>query len=283
MPKLPRDDPRARAPVLWLLTSAVVLAIAAPGAGAAAERPTTLPPEGKPAVHKIAVEVRGPLVMVQVTRVLYPADDARAPGEVVLDVALPEGAALIDLEISDNGRWHPAEPIAAEHGRDLYVEAMRQRGLVAVAEPFDDSAVYRIRAALAETRMKTDARLFAPVTLRYRFSALSDYAGGRRRLRFPAAPETTPVPADVTVTLAGATDVEIAGARTALGGAAASGHATGRASTRSGWEISWAPRGETGRAGGPGETPTLDAAAVAAPLGATESAVAFAVQARAAR
>src|SRR5215831_16985034 len=162
MPKLPRQDPRALALVLWLLTIGVCLASTA---AAAAEPSPALPPEGKPATHKIAVDVRGPLVMVQVTRVLYPADDARAPGEVVLDVALPEGAALIDLEISDNGRWRPAEAIEAERGRDLYVEAMRQRGLVAVAEPFDDSAVYRIRAALAETRMKADARLFAPVTL----------------------------------------------------------------------------------------------------------------------
>src|SRR4051812_21928302 len=237
-----------------------------------------LPASGAPGgargpLHKIAVDVRGPVALVQVTRALLPDGSTRESGELVLDLALPERAALIDLEVADGARWRPAEAIETARGRDLYLEAVRARGLHATAEPFDDSTVYRIRVA------RDAERGGAPVTLRYRFSVLPDFADGRRRVRFPAAPESLPAPADVTVALTGAADVEIAGARTTLPAVPARGAAAGRASTRSGWEISWAPRNP----GVAGDAPGLEGAAAAAALSPTESVLAFPVQGRAAR
>src|SRR5262252_5060428 len=120
----------AKLPVIVLLAGWAAVANAVPDGT----------PASRPPAHKIAVEVRGPMAMVQVTRMLYPSDDGQhTPGEIVLDVALPERAALVDLEVSDGGRWRPAEPIDPVRGRDLYVEALRQRGMGAAAEPFDDS------------------------------------------------------------------------------------------------------------------------------------------------
>src|SRR3954453_16221979 len=179
----------------------------------------------------------------------------------------------MDLEVGDGTRWRAAEPIEAARGRDLYLEAVRARGLHAAAEPFDDSAVYRVRVA------RDAERGGAPAALRDPFSVRPDFADGRPRLRFPAALESLPAPADVTVAVTGAVDVEIAGARTALPPVPARGASAGRASTRSGWEISWAPRS----AGTPGEAPALEATAASAALSPTESVLAFTVQGRAAR
>jgi von Willebrand factor type A domain len=249
-----------------LALAGAALCVAAPGARSAPAAPR----EPRPPAHRIAVDVRGPIALVQVTRALGPTDDGAGPGELLLDVALPERAALVDLEVSDGGHWRTAEPIDAGRGRDLYLEAVRDRGLQAAREPFDDSAVYRIRVA------RDGGRAATPVMLRYRFSVIADYADGRQRLRFPAAPERTPAPAEVTVALSGAADVDIAGVRTALGAADGRASAAGRASTRSGWEISWATRGPAA----PGEAPSLEAAAATAALSPTESAVAFAVHGR---
>jgi hypothetical protein len=256
----------------WLaaaLAAAASAVAAAPGVAAA----PTGAREARSPLHRIAVDVRGPIALVQVTRALPPADDGRPPGELLLDVALPEHAALIGLEISDGARWHAADPIEAGHGRDLYLEAVRDRGLEAAREPFDDSAVYRIRVA------RNGGRAAAPVTLRYRFSVIADYADGRQRLRFPAAPERLPAAAEVTVALSGATDVEIAGVRTAFAVPGARASAAGHASTRSGWEISWASKSPAP----PGDAPSLEAAVATAALSPTETAVAFAVHGRAGR
>src|SRR6185369_13815368 len=143
------------------------------------------------------------------------------------------------------------------------------------AEPFDDGALFRIRAARGPSRGADGAG--TPIMVRYRFSALPDYSEGRYRLRFPGAAERVPAPAEVSIALSGAADVEIAGVRTALPAGTARGNTTGKASTRSGWEISWAPR-LPAAADGP---PSLDATVAAAALGPSETALAFTVRGRA--
>jgi hypothetical protein len=85
------------------------------------------------------------------------------------------------------------------------------------------------------------------------------------------------VPADVTLTVAGASEAEVAGARTSFGSGARA-TAAGRPSTRSGWEVSWAPRPLDASAAA--DPPPLDALAASAPLSATETALALAVRAR---
>jgi hypothetical protein len=259
------------------LRAAVLLVAGMLAPGPATSAAPALPGEAAPPPHRIAVDVRGPLAVVQVTRVLPLEGDSRDGGEALLDVALPDGAALIDIEVQEGGRFHAVDTIEAARGRDLYLDGMKERDLTAASEPFDDSTTFRLRVARA---VPLGTRPASSVTVRYRFSALASFGDGRHRLRFPAAPERQPSPADVTVALpaGAAADVEIAGARTALA-ADARGAAQGHASTRSGWEISWAPRAATTAEGGP----SLEATAVAAAIAPAESALAFSVRGRGAR
>src|SRR5262245_60201705 len=129
--------PRLRAAVLV----AAGLSATVPRAGAAPAAPGEAPPPP----HRIAVDVRGPVAMVQVTRVLPLEGDSRDGGEALLDVALPDHAALVDLEVQDAGRFRPVEAVEATRGRDLYLDGVKERGLTAAAEPFDDSTVFRVR------------------------------------------------------------------------------------------------------------------------------------------
>jgi hypothetical protein len=187
---------------LWLATA---VALAAPH------------PDEPPAAQRIAVEVRGPVALVTVTRDL----PAEGTGERLLDVALPEGAALVDVAVSERGKWSPVEPTPRERATRGYLDGLDARGVAPTREPYDDGTSFRVRVA-------GDPR--APLALRYRVSLLPETSEGRRRIRFPGSPERQPVPAEVTTSIPDARDVTIAGTRAARA----------RASTRSGWEISWA-------------------------------------------
>jgi hypothetical protein len=116
----------------------------------------------KAPTHKIAVEVRGPLAVVDVTRTL--TGDGGEAAERLLDVALPEGAALVRVEVSGDGnKWRTVDVVAEKVAAAGYVEALEKRGLTPSREPFDDSTTYRVRAA----RTSEGAR--GPLELRYRF------------------------------------------------------------------------------------------------------------------
>jgi hypothetical protein len=234
----------------------------------AAAPPSWARAEAAAPAHDIAIDVRGPVALVQVTRTLAAEGDA---AETLLDVALPDGAALVGVEVADGNRWRTVAPSDGARARDVYVGQLAARGATPAREPFDDGATARIRVA----RLAGDAR--APVTVRYRFAALPELVAGRARLRIPASLERTPVPAAVAVTIRDVADVEIAGVRTAFarGGRV---RATGRASTRSGWELSWAPREPPAR-----DVVSLAGDAAWAPLGPAETAVAVSARARAAR
>jgi hypothetical protein len=220
----------------------------------------------KAPTHRIAVDVRGPLAVVDVTRTL--TGDGREGPERVLDLALPDGAALVRVELSDGGKWRAVETAAREKAAPAYVEALEKRGLQPAREPFDDSTTYRVRAA------RTGEGARGPLELRYRFALVPQMSEGRERIRFPGAPERMPVPAEVTVTAADAGEVEIAGVRTPLRAGRSS--ATGRASTRAAWEISWAPRAAPARPG----APALAGSLALAKLSAGEALAAVAVEAR---
>jgi hypothetical protein len=189
-----------------LAASSVSLWLAAGGLGLEAPTPA----------QKIAVEVRGPVAFVSVTRALV----GEGAGERLLDVALPEGAALVDVALGEHGKWRDAEAAPRERATRAYLDRLERQGTPPAREPFDESTTFRVRAA-------ADAK--APLEVRYRFALLPETLDGRSRLRFPPSPERTPAPAQVSVS--GASDVAIAGAR----------GARARASTRGAWEISWAP------------------------------------------
>ena len=236
--------------------------------GAMLARPPAARPATPPAVaeraHEITIDVRGPLALVRVTRTL----DADGGPERLLDVALPDSAALVDVALGHGGRWRAVTPVDAQRARDVYAERLAARGATPAREPFDDSATTRIRVArLADT-------VRGPVEVRYRFVLLPDLVAGRARVRFPGSPEMTPVPATVEVWARDVTDLEIAGARTTFARAGRA-LARGRVSTRSGWEVSWAPRSAPAR-----DAVALEGSAAWASLGPTEAAVAVAARAR---
>ena len=219
--------------------------------------------------HDIAVDARGPLALVEVTRAL-PAPERPGATETLLDIALPDHSVLVGVDVRDHGRWRAIDAATAASPGDAYRDASTARGVTPAVEPFDDSADYRLRVQHGQV-----ARGAEPPAIRYRFSATPLFANGRYRVRFPAASERLPVAADVTVTVQGTQDVDIAGTRTAMRGAGVA-KVRGRASTRGGWEVSWAPRDPAAAAG----TPTLDARVAMATLSPNETAVAYSVRSR---
>lgn len=230
-----------------------------------------------PSPHAVNVTIKGPVALVEVARAL-PA----GRGETLLDIALPPRSALIDVEVGARGRWTRARSAEADKARDSYLASVRARGLGAAAEPFDDSASYRLRVLAPPDGARGDADLF----VRYTFSTLVEPAGTRWRIRFPPAPEATPIGADVQATVLappGQTlaDVDIAGVRTVAPRGGKRAVANGQSSERTGWEISFglgsgaggAPA--TSRPGGPWLAETMAAAAV---LPGRDSALALAVR-----
>jgi hypothetical protein len=222
--------------------------------------------------HLITVDARGPLVLVEITRPL-PAPDQAGAAEALLDVALPDDSALVAVEVRAHGRWRPIETAASASPGEAYYDESKARGVAPAYEPFDDSADYRMRVQTGPLARGAEA----PV-VRYRFTTVPAFSNGRFRIRFPAAPERVAVPADVTVTAQGAADVDVAGTRTPVPGSGAA-RARGRASTRSGWEVSWAPRDPATAAG----APTLDARVAIAPAPGAATGLAYSIRSRPAR
>ena len=231
-----RTDSPARFIVGGALACALAGGLASRGAAAPGrQRPAA--EDAPPATQKIAVDLRGPLAVVTVTRILS-SERPRAATEESLDIALPDRAALLSVELDDHGRWRalggekPAATAGAKAGaadaasaRSRYLDAIRTRGIAAKGDPYDDETTYRIRVARGAGGAAATAPS-SPVTIRYRFSALVEDTHGRLRLRFPPSPETTPLPAEVSVIGPGLADLDIAGVHTALPGHASAGGVT---------------------------------------------------------
>jgi hypothetical protein len=241
--------------------------------------------DAAPPTQKIAVDLRGPLAVVTVTRILA-SERPRAGTEELLDLALPDRVALLSVELNDHGRWLPVPAAPAATARASYRETIRARGITTHGEPVDDDTTFRIHVArgAAGAGVIGDAPS-SPITVRYRFSALVEDAHGRLRLRFPPSPESAPLPAQVSVVGSGLGDLEVAGVHVALAthGAGAGGSPSASAvhvSTRSGWEISYtfAPAALTTASGKEG--PTLEGVAAIAATSARESTLAFSIHAR---
>ncbi len=231
-----------------------------------AVRATAAPtPASAPPSQKIAIDARGPLALVEVTRTVVPEPAEDGGGnEALLDLALPEASALVSVEVRDGGRWHSVDAAAegSAHAAETYRAESAARGVTPASEPYDESTTQRLRL------LRSAGAGTAPFTVRYRFGVLPEAANGRLRVRFPAATERLPPAAEVTLRLGGAADADIAGVRVPL--AAGADTATGRASTRSAWEIFWTPREPSA----PG-APRLEARVALAPLGSQQSALAF--------
>jgi VWA domain-containing protein len=265
--------------------------------------------DSTPPTQSMTVDLRGPLAVVTVTRILS-SQRPRAATEESLDIALPDRAVLLSVELDDHGRWRTlavdkatgtsggsgsaAEPVTL---RSRYIDALRTRGIAAKGDPYDDETTYRIRVARGAGGAAATAPA-SPVTVRYRFSALVEDTHGRLRLRFPPSPEVTPLPAEVSVVGPGLGDLEIAGVHTPLPGhastggggvtlastapaAAAAPTSQTHVSTRSGWEISYTLSPSAIASAAAKDGPVLEGAAAVAEISPRESAVAFSVRARA--
>ena len=219
--------------------------------------------------HTVAVTVRGPMALVEVTRVVTPnggpAREGQTPPpagrETLLDIDLPRQAVLLDVELGTSvggaggarpdsprpaaRRWASAAAMDAAKALGSYRASLQTAGVDVLAEPYDEHTDYRIRVlpnAAGE-----------PAVIRYRFSALLEESGGRYRLRFPPAVDRSPIGADVAVTLhapdgVAVDDVEIAGIRTSFPKGARKATVTGNSTESSGWEISFSAGVTDGRA-----------------------------------
>jgi hypothetical protein len=230
---------------------------------AAAPAPTPAPTP----TQKITIEARGPVALVEVTRTVAPEPAERGGGaEGIYDLALPEASALVSVEVRDGGRWRTVDPTADGSARvaEIYRAESAARGVAPASEPYDDTATHRLRL------LRSMGHGAEPFMIRYRYAVLPEASAGGLRLRFPAATERFPVPAEVVLQAGDATEVGIAGVRIPVAARAA---AVGHASTRGVWEVSWTPR--DGRAPG---APPLEARVATAVVSPGQSALAFLVR-----
>lgn len=245
--------------------SAMVLAAVWVGGAAAAAEPTQ-PAAGAP-TQKMAIDARGPLAFVEVTRTVAPEPAEHGGGtEGIYDLALPEAGRLVSVEVRDGARWRTVAPTAdgAARAAEIYRAESAARGATPASEPYDESTTHRLRL------LRSAGHGAEPFTIRFRYAVLPEASAGRLRLRFPAATERFPVPAEVVVQAGDAAEIEIAGVKVPGAGRAP---AVGRASTRGAWEVSWAPRDSHS----PG-APPLEARVATATVSPGQSALAFLVR-----
>ncbi|HVT08070.1 MAG TPA: VWA domain-containing protein, partial [Polyangia bacterium] len=248
-----------------LILAALTTLARAPAAGVGAAEP----------VQRISIDARGPLALVEVTRaVVPPAAEPGSGSEALLDLALPDGSALASVEVRDGARWRRVDGGDPARAAEIYRAESAARNVTPAAEPFDADATIRLRLLRAAGKGR------APFTVRARFAVIPSTGNGQMRIRFPAATERLPPPADVTLRVRGQADVEIAGVRTA----GATGEVSGHATTRAAWEVSWSARDPareaTGAAAGAGAK-LIETRAAVAKLSPAQTALAFLARRRA--
>jgi hypothetical protein len=159
-----------------------------------------------PARHRIAIEMRGPLALVEVDRALvFGREVGRAPAdELVVDLDLPEGARLVGAEVQGPAPGGTPEVRGAGALRagagasEGYQKAVREAGWRRARVPVDEGADVRLQVAasgLAEGAAGTTWRL------RYRFVAPLTCRQGALVLRMPGSLDPTPAPAEVTLSV----------------------------------------------------------------------------------
>jgi hypothetical protein len=209
-------------------------------------------------VHRIAIDVRGPLALVRVERPLsFGAEYGRsASDEVVVDLDLPDGAVFAGAEVQTAGAPLPLGPAAAEEADKTYGAALRAAGWRAARAPVDEGVDLRVRAAAPGLGQGDHA---AGWSLRYRFLVPLSCKSGRLVLAMPGSLDPAPSDAQVELRLALGSRrrpaVELAGVSVRLAG----GSARAVVSVRRAWELvltlpaESAPTGTVLAAAGPGQ------------------------------
>ncbi len=190
-------------------------------------------------LHKIEVKVAGPLAVVEVWRAVEANTrivDNRQQ-ETFLDLDLPEGAAVLDWEVVDRNERVPLAPqteVQASAGLEI---ALKLRKLSLATAQMDDGTDYRVHLTpIADGEQ---------AVLHYRYTVVAGCAAGRLLLRMPENLAESPIPAEVTVTIAPLPD-GLALAEASLASHPADIHPgtrrlvmRGTAPARKAWEIAW--------------------------------------------
>jgi von Willebrand factor type A domain len=184
--------------------------------------------------HRVAIEIRGPLALIEVERSISLEESPGPTPESVLDLALPAGGALAGWQVASEGvgpvRLVPAIEAAA---RADHARALADHGASPTRSALEEGTDYRLHFTIVGGRR---------ATVRYRYTAPLGCRRGRFVLTVPGSLEAEPVPAEVTVTAPGGrlADLRLAGAQVRAG---ASGAVRGRAPARASWELSFAAAG----------------------------------------
>jgi hypothetical protein len=161
------------------------------------------PPSPETPIHKVTVHIAGPLAMVEVWRSVEA--NTRTVGEkqlgTVLDLALPEGAALLDWEVSDHDGRTPLAPQTEVQVNAGLAAALKLRRLsmpAAMPAAMDGGPDYRVHITPLADGEKA--------VLHYRYATVVGCRAGQLVLHVPENLEENPVPAEVTVTIATSPD-----------------------------------------------------------------------------
>jgi Mg-chelatase subunit ChlD len=197
--------------------------------------------------YRISIRVAGPVALVEVEREVLIGEKRVPARDTVVDLDLPEGAALVDWGARFAGRAIKLVATAEAIARADYARTLSAHQLAPTPAPADDAA--RVRVHLAPLAAA------GRVLLRYRYTAPAVCADGRFVLRLPASLEENPTAAQVTVRFddmpAGArlSEASVAGVpvRIPSSGRASVVHVT--APARAAWEVSFSLRAPVGGAG----------------------------------
>jgi hypothetical protein len=182
----------------------------------------------------------GPVALVEVEREVFVGAERAPTHDTIVDLDLPEGAALVDWGARSAGRMVRLAATAESLARADYARLLSSHQITSAPASSDDAA--RIRVHLA--RLAASGR----VLLRYRYTAPVACADGRFVLRLPASLEDNPTAAQVTVRFddlpaeARLSEASVAGVpvRIPSNGRAPVVRAT--APLRAAWEVSYALR-----------------------------------------
>jgi Mg-chelatase subunit ChlD len=191
-------------------------------------------------VHRIAIRVVGPAALVQVEREVVVGNPQIPARDTVVDLDLPEGAALVDWGVQGSGQAISLAVTDETTARADYASVLSSHHLAPASASPDDAV--RIRVHLAPLAAA------GRVLLRYRYTAPAACIDGRFVLRLPQSLEENPSPAQVVVRFddlpmdARLSQASVAGVSVPIrsNGRALVVHAT--APPRAGWEVSFTLR-----------------------------------------
>lgn len=185
------------------------------------------------------MRIGGPLAMVEVWRGLetHAQSHGDRPSEAILDLALPEGAVLLDWEVIDRGKHTRLSKQSQGQVSAGLAAALRLRQLAVSATPVDEGTDFRVHVVPVVDGDVT--------TLHYRYSVVAGCSGGRFVVHMPGSLEDNPVSANVTVRFEQASDgrglaeASLANVPILIRHPARAMLAHGTAPARAAWDIAW--------------------------------------------